>query len=304
MWRIAVFVVVLAETCAWAQPGPSQPLTLVRARALAERIARDDAQIQSGDAPKRIHAARDRAEVFDEMFGVLQSPVAGGARSIEDGAESELRTRTGVSFDDFRRGSTPAWRRCADLVRKLHATDDEARTCVARASADTWGSSVALQAFALASVELASGDYDGVIAHLGSRRGSYDADVTVAVALIGQGRLDDASALLDQCIRREPARPEAYFNRALLAATRRYESEKKAWITTQDRLAFEHFKAFLRLREHATLTAPGDTWLAAGQGAEEAERRLTGKSHWSWRTGDERARPFLPQNLLPPSMRD
>jgi len=302
MWRIAVFTLALAETGAFAQPGPSRPLTRVRARALAERIARDDAQIQSGEAQKRIHAARDRAEVFDELYAALLSPVAGGASSIEDGAESELRARTGVSFDDFRRGSTPAWRKCADLVRKLHATDDEAQTCLARASADTWGSSVALRAFALASVELASGDYEAVIAK--TARGTYDGDVTLAVALIGQGKLDDASARLDEVIHREPARPEAHFNRALLAETRRYESEKKIWITTQDRLAFEHFKAFLRLRDRATLTAPGDTWLAAGQGAEEAERRLTGKSHWSWRTGDQRAPPFLPQNLLPPSMRD
>jgi hypothetical protein len=302
MGRAALFALLLFESGALAQPGPSQALTLVRARALGDRIARDDAQMAAGEPQKRIHAARDRAEVFDELYGALQSPVAGGARSIEDGAERELLARTGVSFADFRRGSEPAWRKCADLVRTLHATHDEARTCVSRASADRFGSSVALQAYAVDSVELTSGDYDAVFAH--AARGTYDGDVTSAVALIGLGKLDRADALLDEIIRRDPRRPEAHYNRALLAATRRYTSEQKAWIVQQDRLAFEHFKAFLRLRERATLSGRGDTWLTAARGAEEAERRLTGKSHWSWRTGEQPAPPFLPQHLLPPSMRD
>ena len=305
MRRLAVLPVLLATTAA-AQPGPGRPLTLERARALGDRIAGDEAiaQSQNRTPEARVHAARDRADAFDELYGALLSPIAGGARSIEDGAERELQARTGLSFADFRRGSTAAWRHCADFVSALHLVSDEARICLRRASADRFGSEMALDAFALSTPELQSGDYAGALAKLGARRGDYDADLSMAVARIGQGQLDAADALLAEIIRREPARPEAHYDRAMLAAVRRYTSEQKQWVITQDRRAFVHFRAFLCLREGARLPFGGDAWLAAARGAEDAERRLTGKTHWSWPSAEKRAPPFLPQPLLPREMRD
>jgi hypothetical protein len=306
MRPLAPLALLLVTQTALAQPGPGRPLTLERARALGDRIARDDRVAQAKEqAPEaRVQAARDRAEAFDELYGALMSPVAGGAGHIDDGAEAELRARTGVSFAEFRRSSLPAWRRCAELVRTLHLVNDDARSCLRRASEEPFGSVVALDSFALTTREMQSGDWDGAIAQLNARRGEYDADLTIAVALIGQGKLEAADQALAQIIRATPARPEAHYNRALLAASRRYTSEQKPWIVAQDRRAFVHFRAFLCLREGATLPFSGDAWLAAGRGAEDAERRLTGKTHWSWPSAEKRARPFLPQPLLPREMRD
>jgi hypothetical protein len=304
MRRVLVLALLLLATRSSAQPGPGRPLTLARAQALGDRIARDAKLMLAGDraAEARVHAARDRADAFDELYGALMSPVAGGAASIDEGAERALRDRTGLSFADFRRGSAPAWRRCGDLVRTLHVLGDEARLCVRRALADHFATEVALDAFALQTTELQSGDFDGVIAHV--TPGTYEADLTIAVAKIGQGQFEAADARLVELIRREPSRPEAHYNRALLAASRRYLSEQKSWIVAQDRLAFLHFRAFLCTREAARMRIAGDLWLAATRGAEDAERRLTGGTHWSWRTGDKRPRPFLPQPLLPAQMRD
>ncbi len=330
---LASLALLLTVGVVAAQPGPGAPLTLGDARAHADRIAHDDAIVASkqADALTQVHAARDRALAIDELRHALSEPALGGARSIEDGAERELQARAGLSFADVRGSGGRAWRRCLDLVRSEHVRGDDATDCIRSAAADTWGSGLALVALAipppavsyasaeeqlrvhpgdagalrdLAALQLATADYEGTMARLQPLRGTYDVDLTVAVALLGLGRLDEAEAVLVALVLREPARPEAHFNLAELADTRRYESPKRAWITTQDWRAFIHFRAFLCARGAMTLRSTLDSWRLAADGAEMAEHRLTGGSHWWWATDAARPRPFLAQDLLPPHMRD
>lgn len=324
-------------------PSAPLELTELRALANRIRRDEATLASATRDANARIHAAHDAADAVAHLSRrVSNSPAAGGPSSIAAGAEAELRAITGLTFEKVAPAVPLAWQRCADEVRALHALDDGARECLAEVTRYTpafaahegyalpapagfvasGATPAATQAIyratqarlaahaddvaarrALAAMQLATGDYGAVVATLAALAGDYDADVTAALAT---GAIDAvrADALFAALIHREPARPEAYYDRALLAVGRANSSEDVAVRTAQFRLQFEMLRAFLCTSGAARLPGPPRVVETAARDAESVQWQVLGGSHWSWRTGEPRPPPFLPEELLPPSMHD
>ncbi|MBI5500549.1 MAG: hypothetical protein HY907_09920 [Deltaproteobacteria bacterium] len=331
MLRVAscflALVAFILPRAASAQPcGGYNPATLP-----AETVDRLSAELQDADADaadeeappgQRIAAYRrivGLAEEVRDSYSICDVP------SSDD--EESFRAATGQGLAGWSDWKDAAWRDCAAVVARTHASGDEARACVEQGAkplrllaseapaewleADADGGARLFDELRdgfdeaddtartnLAAICLAAGDWAGVLELAEPLTGSYEGDLLRAAAMAGQGEGNRAAGLYRRLVRRDPGRPEAHFNLALLAASRWWWPRRGP---AELRAPFFHALAYLCLTDAAENPELADDATGFARNLEEA---LNGRSFWIWHGDDEQPPLPLPVSELGPEMKD
>lgn len=330
--------ILVAAPRLFAQPGPSEPLTVAEARSAGSAFVR--AHAGAGTPTEQLEAALDSARRIEHLARVHVGGAAGGPRSIEPDAEGELRRLTGFDFARIDERVRAAWQDCLATAARLHATNAAAQTCAQRALALSprevvlYARSItpppgflagdanaaatqyerlratlaaspadATLRVGLAAMQLASFDFDAVITTLATLAGRIDADLAVALAHLGAGRVDEAERRVTALAARAPTSPDVHYALGLLLASRRYEREGPGRIETT-RHALDALLRFLCLRGGDAASAADDAaWDHAAETASEMEHDLTGGTYWFYSSSSTQPPPFLPDASLPLRLR-
>jgi hypothetical protein len=324
----APWIAALCVTAALAAPGPAaaQPCGGYDATPLPtetlDRLISDlqDADAAAADAAAGVgsriaafHRIVDTAQKVDDAFSICDVPAA------ED--EERFRAATGRELANWSEWRDEAWTACAALVAETHASGAEACACVqlgahplrplAPRPPRIWcaaGADNGARIFAelrdglddedaaartdLAAICLAVGDWQGALDLARPLAGTYAGDLLCGAALAGRGDRERAARTYRRLVRRDPGRPEAHFNLALLAsAQRRWPERGPAGL----RAPFFHALAYLCLTDPAD--DPELTDEATGF-ARNLEEVLNGRSAWIWSADDEEPPLPLPVSKL------
>jgi hypothetical protein len=328
--RPTPWTAALCATAALVLPGPAaaQPCGGYDAAPLPtdtlERLISDlqDADAAAADAAAEVgsriaafHRIADVAQEVDDAYSTCDVPAA------DD--EERFLADTGRELARGSEWRDEAWTACAALVAETHASGEAARTCVRQGAhplrplaprpPGTWcaaGADDGARIFAelrdglddqdtatrtdLAAICLAVGDWQGALDLAGPLEGTYAGELLRGAALAGRGDGEEAARTYRQLVRRDPGRPEAHFNLALLAAARWHWPERGP---AGLRAPFFHALAYLCLTDPADDPELADAATGFARNLEEA---LNGRSAWIWRAEDEQPPLPLPVSKLGP----
>jgi hypothetical protein len=146
--------------------------------------------------------------------------------------------------------------------------------------------------FEVAAMQLASHDFHGVLVTLANLRGN-EADLLRGAAQDGLDQPVEAEHTFREILRRDPDRPEAHFDLALLTLSHLYDPD---WPTpARLRAAHDHARVFLCLLDtaaHPELADDGTDLLR------RLEERRTGHSAWFWKSDEPQPPLPLPRAKL------
>jgi hypothetical protein len=288
-------------------PLPAEVLDRLIADLRGADAAAGDVSAAVGERLAAYHRMVQVAQEVDDAYGTCDVPAAGDEERFRAAAGREL-----ARWSDWR---AEAWAACAALVAETHASGEEARTCVREgarplrplapqppagwleAGADD-GARIfeelrdgldARDAAArtdLVAICLAAGDWQGALDLGRPLSWTYEGGLLRAAALAGFGEVEDAASAYRRLVHRDPGRPEAHFNLALLAAARWYWPRRGP---AGLRRPFLHALAYLCLTDAADDPESADDATGFARNLEEA---LSGRSAWIWRS--EEGQPPLP----------
>ncbi|MBI5488384.1 MAG: hypothetical protein HY905_13710 [Deltaproteobacteria bacterium] len=310
-----------AQPCGGYEPAALPTETLDRLIADLQGATADaaDEAASPGERIAAYHRIVGLAEGVRDAYSICDVPAS------DD--EERFRAATGRGLAAWNEWKDAAWRDCAGVVAGTHASGEEARTCVEQGAkplrplapgapapwrdADADGGARLFDELRdgfdeedvvartdLAAICLAAGDWQGALDFAEPLAGTYEGDLLRAAAMAGQGEGNRAAGLYRRLVRRDPGRPEAHFNLAMLAASRWWWPRRGP---AELRAPFFHTLAYLCLTDAADNPALADEATGFARNLEEA---LNGRSFWIWHGDDEQPPLPLPVSELGPEMKD